>query len=125
MKKSYAKKLGLCVVLALSAGVLLPTGVVEAKNYTAPITGDSHIDGTKTTYKGDATVRYAHDTSAPTTIYGGNVTIASASSGSIITATTDNNGIDTTNSSAVNSVLNALKNKLIYSASDTNLTKYA
>lgn len=33
MKKSYAKKLGLCVVLALSAGVLLPTGVVEAKNY--------------------------------------------------------------------------------------------
>ena len=76
-------------------------------------------------FTGNATVRYAHDTSAPTTIYGGNVTIASASSGSIITATTDNNGIDTTNSSAVNSVLNALKNKLIYSASDTNLTKYA
>lgn len=76
-------------------------------------------------FTGDATVRYAHDTSAPTTIYGGNVTIASASSGSIITATTDNNGIDTTNSSVVNSVLNALKNKLIYSASDTNLTKYA
>lgn len=52
MKKSYAKKLGLCVVLALSAGVLFPTGVVEAKNYTAPITGNSDIDGTKTTYKG-------------------------------------------------------------------------
>ena len=51
MKKSYAKKLGLCVVLALSAGVLLPTGVVEAKNYTAPITGNSRIDGQKTTYK--------------------------------------------------------------------------
>lgn len=51
MKKSYAKKLGLCVALALSAGVLLPTGVVEAKNYTAPITGNSRIDGQKTTYK--------------------------------------------------------------------------
>lgn len=51
MKKSYAKKLGLCVVLALSAGVLFPTGVVEAKNYTAPITGNSRIDGQKTTYK--------------------------------------------------------------------------
>ena len=37
MKKSYAKKLGLCVALALSAGVLLPTGVVEAQDYTASI----------------------------------------------------------------------------------------
>lgn len=50
MKKLYAKKLGLCVALALSAGVLLPTGVVEAKNYTAPITGDSRIDGQRYTY---------------------------------------------------------------------------
>ena len=40
MKKSYAKKLGLCVALALSVGVLLPTGMVEAKNYTTPITGN-------------------------------------------------------------------------------------
>lgn len=37
MKKSYAKKLGLCVALALSAGVLLPTGMVEAQDYTASI----------------------------------------------------------------------------------------
>lgn len=51
MKKSYAKKLGLCVALALSVGVLLPTGVVEAKNYNAPITGDSDIDGQRPTYK--------------------------------------------------------------------------
>lgn len=51
MKKSYAKKLGLCVALALSVGVLLPTGMVEAKNYTTPNTGNSRIDGQKTTYK--------------------------------------------------------------------------
>ena len=37
MKKSYAKKLGLCVALALSAGVLLPMGMVEAQDYTASI----------------------------------------------------------------------------------------
>lgn len=37
MKKSYAKKLGLCVALALSVGVLLPTGMVEAQDYTASI----------------------------------------------------------------------------------------
>lgn len=37
MKKSYAKKLGLCVALALSAGVLWPTGMVEAQDYTASI----------------------------------------------------------------------------------------
>lgn len=48
MKKSYAKKLGLCVALALSVGVLLPTGMVEANQskfiYTTAIKGNMTDD---------------------------------------------------------------------------------
>lgn len=75
MKKSYAKKLGLCVALALSAGVLLPTGVVEAKNYTAPITGNSRIDGQRTTYK-DVLKNGVYTFGEDTTIEVGNNEIA-------------------------------------------------
>lgn len=75
MKKSYAKKLGLCVALALSVGVLLPTGMVEAKNYTTPITGNSRIDGQKTTYK-DVLKNGVYTFGEDTTIEVGNNEIA-------------------------------------------------
>ena len=76
-------------------------------------------------FTGNAIIKYAHDASAPSTIYGGNVTITSAKSGSNVTVSTDSNGVDTTNASVVNSVLNALKNKIIYSSVDSNLTTSA
>ena len=196
MKKSYAKKLGLCVALALGAGILLPTGVVGASSITGADTNETRtaqynaitptqkdqsgnaveakiayltsdkgiidmtgakglytadgksLDGETTasdpshfvkvtdssiktgninisSFTGNATVRYAHDSTTPTTIYGGNVTIAAAKSGAKVTVSTDSTGIDTNDTSVVNAVLNALKSKILYSDSDANLTKYA
>ncbi|MBQ3113482.1 MAG: hypothetical protein IJC05_03860 [Phascolarctobacterium sp.] len=66
-------------------------------------------------YSGYTNVLYDHDENNPTNIYGGNITISKASSGSNINLITDYDS--NMNSSTVqNDVLNALANKLFYTA---------
>ncbi|WP_371369727.1 autotransporter domain-containing protein [Sporomusa rhizae] len=65
-------------------------------------------------YSGNTLINYGHDAAVPATILGGDTFVESAASGSVITLRTDNSGIDLTNDSAVNNVLNALANKLYY-----------
>jgi len=64
-------------------------------------------------YSGYTKVLYSHDTSNPTNIYGGNVTIGSASNGSNITLIT-NYDANMNSTDVQNEVLNALANKLYY-----------
>ena len=75
-------------------------------------------------YSGYTNVLYDHDENNPTNIYGGNITISKASSGSNINLITDYDS--NMNSSTVqNDVLNALANKLFYTAytsGEKNLT---
>ena len=87
-------------------------------------------------YSGYTTVIYDHDTTVPTnpneglTIKGGNFKIAKAAAGSGITMRTNSRGLDTNSGKAkdknlVNATLNALANKLFYTAyknGETNLT---
>ncbi|WP_405384179.1 hypothetical protein [Phascolarctobacterium sp.] len=67
-------------------------------------------------FSGNATVIYNHDASTPATILGGDIQIKSAAADSGITLRTDNNGIDTTNQTLTNDVLDNLANKLFYTA---------
>ncbi|MBR2140245.1 MAG: hypothetical protein IJ963_05225, partial [Phascolarctobacterium sp.] len=64
-------------------------------------------------YRGYTKVLYGHDDSNPTNIYGGNVTIGSASNGSNITLIT-NYDANMNSTDVQNEVLNALANKLYY-----------
>ena len=64
-------------------------------------------------YSGYTKVLYGHDDSNPTNIYGGNVTIGSASNGSNITLIT-NYDANMNSTDVQNEVLNALANKLYY-----------
>lgn len=87
-------------------------------------------------YSGYTTVIYEHDTTMPAdlneglAIKGGNFKIAKAAAGSGITMRTDSKGLDTDSVKAkdknlVNATLNALANKLFYTAyknGETNLT---
>ncbi|TWH49254.1 autotransporter outer membrane beta-barrel domain-containing protein [Sporomusa sp. KB1] len=81
-------------------------------------------------YSGYTTVLYSHDGTAPTTIIGGDVKITSAAAGSNITLRTNNAGLNTASTLAadknlVSATLNALANKLYYTAYTTgerNLT---
>lgn len=76
-------------------------------------------------YSGYTTVFYSHDETDPTVINGGNVTIGKAASGSEITLTTNSAGITTSDGAQVTSVLDALAQKLTYSAyaeNEKNLT---
>lgn len=87
-------------------------------------------------YSGYTTVIYDHDTTVPTnpneglTIKGGNFKIAKAAAGSGITMRTGSKGLDTDSVKAkdknlVNATLNALANKLFYTAcknGENNLT---
>ena len=81
-------------------------------------------------FSGDTTVRYRHDATAPTTVYGGTTTIKKAAAGSKITLLTDSSGLNmesimSADKNLVNATLNALANKLYYTAyttSERNLT---
>ena len=64
-------------------------------------------------YSGYTKVLYGHDASNPTNIYGGNVTIGSASNGSNITLIT-NYDANMSSTDVQNEVLNVLANKLYY-----------
>ena len=96
-------------------------GVIFQKN-----ANDVTIDN----YSGHARVFYEHDAATPTTIKGGDFRIKNAATGSAITLTTDNVGLNTESTKAadknlVSATLNALANKLWYTAYTTgerNLT---
>ena len=70
-------------------------------------------------YNGDATVLYAHDAKDSTKMLGGNFTVKNAVAGSSITLVTDNSGVEASNKYSINDTLNALANKLYYTASTT------
>ena len=67
-----------------------------------------------TNYSGDTTVIYRRDTTDVTNILGGTTTIKSAAANSQITLSTDNSGIDMTNITQVETVLDNLADKLFY-----------
>ena len=74
---------------------------------------------TLSNYSGWTNVYYAHEDGTPTTMIGGNTIIGSAAAGSGITLLTQNNGVTEAN---VANVLNALAQKLTYTANNGNLT---
>ena len=83
-------------------------------------TGDLAIGN----YSGNTKVLYRHDAATPTTVYGGKLTIAKAAAGSAITLSTDSVGLNTESTKAadknlVSATLNALANKLYYTAYTT------
>ena len=89
-------------------------------------TGDLTINS----FSGDTKVLYRHDAASPTTVYGGKLTVEKAAEGSAITLSTDSVGLNTESTKAadknlVSATLNALANKLYYTAYTTgerNLT---
>ena len=82
----------------------------EGVIFQKPASGALTIDS----YSGNAMVIYEHNTSSPASIYGGDVKISKVASGSGITVSTDNAGIDTTNAKIVTNVLDALAKKIYY-----------
>ena len=96
-------------------------GVIVQKD-SNPITIDH--------YSGHTILVYDHEASSPATMTGGDTIIANAEAGSGITMRTNSRGLDTNSSKAkdknlVNTTLNALANKLFYTAyknGETNLT---
>lgn len=96
-------------------------GVIAQKD-SNPITIDH--------YSGHTILVYDHEASSPATMTGGDTIIANAEAGSGITMRTNSRGLDTNSSKAkdknlVNATLNALANKLFYTAyknGETNLT---
>ena len=96
-------------------------GVIVQKD-SNPITIDH--------YSGHTILVYDHEASSPATMTGGDTIIANAEAGSGITMRTNSRGLDTNSSKAkdknlVNATLNALANKLFYTAyknGETNLT---
>lgn len=96
-------------------------GVIAQKD-SNPITIDH--------YSGHTILVYDHEISSPTTMIGGDTTIARAAAGSGITMRTGSRGLDTNSVKAkdknlVNATLNALANKLFYTAyknGENNLT---
>ena len=96
-------------------------GVIVQKD-SNPITIDH--------YSGHTILVYDHEASSPATMTGGDTIIANAEAGSGITMRTNSRGLDTNSGKAkdknlVNATLNALANKLFYTAyknGETNLT---
>ena len=91
-----------------------PSGIVESEN---GITGNVEINN----YKGNGTVIYRHDKTDPKKMIGGDFTINNAEENSMITFRTDNSGLNMGSGKAedknlVNETLNALANKLYYTA---------
>ncbi|CQR74496.1 hypothetical protein [Sporomusa ovata] len=96
-------------------------GVVDMTNDKA---GNVTIDN----YSGNTLFMYKHDTTTPTNFFGGNTTIKHAEENSSITLRTDRSGIDLSNDTVINSVLNALAAKLNYAnyvSGENNLSGYA
>lgn len=79
-------------------------------------------------YAGNTMFLYGRDSEYPTRVLGGNITIGSATEGSVITLSTDNDGIDTSNAGEVSKVLRKLANKLTYTGAiegaENNLDGY-
>lgn len=96
-------------------------GVIAQKD-SNPITIDH--------YSGHTILVYDHEASSPAIMIGGDTIIANAEAGSGITMRTNSRGLDTNSGKAkdknlVNATLNALANKLFYTAyknGETNLT---
>ena len=91
-----------------------PSGIVENKD---GITGNVVVDN----YKGNATVIYKHDKTDPKKMIGGDFTINKAEKDSMITLRTDNDGMNALSGkkeerNKVSEILNALANKLYYTA---------
>ena len=110
---------------SLSGGPV-QTGAAAIEEKGLGETGDLMIDS----YSGNTKVLYRHDAAAPTTVYGGKLTIKNAAANSTITMSTDSAGLNTESTKAVDknlvsATLNALANKLYYTAYTTgekNLT---
>lgn len=101
-------------------------GKNEAARGTIVMDGDKNI--TLSNYTGNTMVSFVRDSEYPTRVLGGNITIGSAAEGSVITLSTDNDGIDTSNAGEVSKVLNKLANKLTYTGAidgaENNLDGY-
>ena len=108
------------------SGAPVQTGSSSIEEKGLGETGDLTIDE----FSGSTTMLYRHDATTPTTIYGGKLTIGKAAAGSLVRMVTDNTGLNTESAKAadknlVSATLNALANKLWYTAYTTgerNLT---
>ena len=108
------------------SGAPVQTGSSSIEEKGLGETGDLTIDE----FNGSTTMLYRHDALSPTTIYGGKLTIGKAAAGSLVKMVTDSVGLNTESAKAadknlVSATLNALANKLWYTAYTTgerNLT---
>ena len=109
-------------VTKVAGGTTPAKAGVIAQRDSNPITIDH--------YSGHTILVYDHEASSPATMIGGDTIIANAEAGSGITMRTNSRGLDTNSGKAkdknlVNATLNALANKLFYTAyknGETNLT---
>jgi len=102
------------------SGSAVRTGSSTMEDKGLGETGDLAIEN----YSGNTKVLYRHNAASPKTIYGGKLTIAKAAAGSAITLSTDSVGLNTASTKAadknlVSATLNALANKLYYTAYTT------
>ena len=101
-------------------------GKDEAARGTIVMDGDKNI--TLSNYTGNTMVSFVRDSEYPTRVLGGNITIGSAAEGSVITLSTDNDGLDTSNAEEVTKVMNKLAGKLTYTGAiegaENNLDGY-
>ena len=101
-------------------------GKDEAARGTIVMDGDKNI--TLSNYTGNTMVSFVRDSEYPTRVIGGNITIGSAAEGSVITLSTDNDGLDTSNAEEVTKVMNKLADKLTYTGAiegaENNLDGY-
>ena len=110
---------------AALVGTLKSDSTHNVINMSNAKSGDITIDD----YSGKAMAYYTHDRAVPTNINGGSITISRAEAGSALTLRTDNAGLQVDSVQAadknlVSATLNALANKLYYTASaagETNL----
>lgn len=86
----------------------------EGEKNVLDMTADTAGDVTIANYSGSLTAYYAHDPLTPTTVKGGNLTIKKAEAGSVITLRTDRTGIGLTITQKINTILEALANKITY-----------
>ena len=120
-KDQYGSFAGSRVTKVAGGTTPAKAGVIVQKD-SNPITIDH--------YSGHTILVYDHEASSPATMIGGDTTIANAEAGSGITMRTNSRGLDTNSGKAkdknlVNATLNALANKLFYTAyknGETNLT---
>ena len=120
-KDQYGLFAGSRVTKVAGGTTLAKAGVIAQKD-SNPITIDH--------YSGHTILVYDHEASSPATMIGGDTIIANAEAGSGITMRTNSRGLDTNSGKAkdknlVNATLNALANKLFYTAyknGETNLT---